>query len=278
MKLNMRKIIKIAIVMFSVVIIFLTVSLALFYHFWLYPRYQVPILTYHYFDDNTVIDGKNLPLLFVSPAIFERQMRYLNENGYNVISLDELVEGIKSARRFSHKTVVITIDDGHKSVYTDAYPILKTYGFPATVFLSANIIGSSPAYLTWEQVKQMSRNNIFFESHTSNHVYIPNISDENVLWDEISGSKELIQKHTKIPVNYFCYPQGGITNDVVYLIKKAGYKGACATNRGTPGSIYALNRISVRNSDPSVSFVNIGRSIAFWAKLSGYYNAFRKAR
>jgi peptidoglycan/xylan/chitin deacetylase (PgdA/CDA1 family) len=246
-----------------------------FYFFWLSPRYTVPILTYHNFDY-----GKGL--LSVTPENFEKQMRYLKDRHYNVISFDELVEGIRNRRRFSHNTVVVTIDDGYKNNFTCAYPTLKKYGFPAVIFLITNNMGTNVAFLDWDEVKEMSKNNISFGGHTKNHAYLPSVDRKDVLWDEISGCKKAIEEHIGIPVDYFCYPLGGFTEEAEMLVKKTGYKGACTTNRGddilNKYSVYELVRISVRNGNPYFSFSNLVAPIRFRAKLSGYYNIFRKEK
>ncbi len=238
---------------------------AAFYLFWLSPRYTVPILTYHDFGYRKGIT--------VTPESFERQMRYLKDKRYNVISLDELTQGIKKRRQFRHNTVVITMDDGYKDNFTYAYPVLKKYGFPATIFLISDNIGTDANFLDWDEVREMFKNNVSFGGHTRNHAYLPSIKKKDVLWDEIAGCKEIIEKHTGIPVNYFSYPKGGFTEEVKMFVKKAGYKGACATNRGLDildrKDVYELNRISVRNRDNSFSL---------WAKLSGYYNLFRRKK
>ena len=70
-------------------------------------------------------------------------MFFLKEKHYNVIPLDELVKGIKKGKKFAHNTVVITFDDGYQDNYSYAYPILKKYGFPATIFLISDYIGNA---------------------------------------------------------------------------------------------------------------------------------------
>jgi len=203
------------------------------------------------------------------------QMKYIKDKSYNVISLDELVEGIKVGRKFKHNTVVITSDDGYENNYTYAYPILKKYGYPATIFLIANLIGKNEDFLNWDEVGEMAKNNISFGGHTKNHVYLPSIEKEDILWDEIAGCKELIEKHMGSRIDYFCYPTGGFTEKIKIIVKKAGYKGACTTNRGfdilNKKDIYELDRIAVRNLNPYTS-------LRFRIKLSGYYNVFRKGK
>jgi len=251
------------------------ICITVFYSFWLYPRYAVPILTYHSFDYER-------GLLSVAPENFEKQMRYLKDKHYNVISFGELVEGIKNKKKFAHNTVVITIDDGYENNFTYAYPILKKYSLPATVFIITNYMGINAAFLSWDQVREMSKNNISFGGHTKNHVYLPSINKEDILWDEIAGCKKAIEEHIGIPVDYFCYPLGGFMEEAEMLVRKAGYKGACVTNRGDDilnrYNVYEINRISVRNSNPYFSFSNFISPIRFRAKLSGYYNFYRREK
>ncbi len=251
----------------------LIILLAGFYFLWIYPRYTPPILTYHSFDYRK-------SLLSVSPENFERQMRYLKDKRFNVISLGELIKGIKTGKKFSHNTIVITIDDGYENNFKLAYPILKKYGFPAIIFLTTDHIGVDKKFLTWNEIKEMGKNNISFGGHTKTHAYLPAIKDKNVLWNEIAGPKKVIAERAGIPVDYFCYPIGGLTEEVRILVEKAGYKGACTTNHGSDklnrNDVYGLNRISVRNANPYFSFSNLCAPFRFRTKLSGYYNLFRK--
>jgi len=249
----------------AIALLLIGVSISCFYFLWLSPRYTVPILAYHDFNHRGGIA--------ITPENFERQMHYLKENGYNAISLDKLVEGIRKRENFVHNTVVITMDDGYKDNFTYAYPVLKKYGFPAMIFLIANKIGADENFLNWDETKEMHKNNISFGGHTKNHVSLSTIKEKDTLWDEISGCKEIIESHIGKRIDYFCYPFGSFTEEVKKLVRQAGYKGACATNLGhdklNRADVYELNRVSLRNRDNSFSL---------WAKLSGYYNLFRRRK
>lgn len=247
-----------------IISIIIGILLCAFYFFWLSPKYTVPILMYHRF-------GYNESGLFVTPENFARQMTYLKNKGYEVISLDELVEGIKNNRKFKHKTVAITIDDGYKDNYIHAYPVLKKYDFPATIFIIVNFMGKKKEFMNWSEIKIMLQNNISFGGHTKNQIYLPSIKNKDILWDETAGCKKLIEKKTGVVVDYFCYSTGGFTEEIKTMLKEAGYKGACTTNRGFAKlnkDVYELKRIKVKNSDMNKPF-------SFRAKLSGYYNLFR---
>lgn len=254
---------------FFIGIVVIAVGLFGFYRFWIYPQYTVPILMYHYIDQ---ADWS----LSVSSESFERQMKYLKDRRYNVISLDDLVVGKRAGKRFPHNTVVITFDDGAKDNYTEAYPALKQYQFPATIFVITQRMGTafdSVEYLTWEQVREMSEAGIDFGSHTQHHGYLPDFSREEIM-AEVSGSKRDIEKEIGKTIKHFCYPSGGFTEEAKEIIEQSGYLSASTTNRGTDrhnNDLYELKRVKVKNTDAVKPF-------RFWGKLSGYYNLFRRQR
>lgn len=253
----------------------LIISLAGFY-VWLQSQYVVPILMYHSISSADtkplfVIghhrEGK-LRLLNVSPQSFDRQMGYLKNNGYQVISLDDFVEGDRTGKKFFHKTVVITFDDGYADNYTNAFPILKKYHFPATIFLISDVVGKNPVLLNWEQIKEMSQYGISFGSHTRHHVYLPGQTKEQMK-DEIIGSKHIIEEHLGRPVYYLAYPSAGFTEQVKAITALAGYKAALSTNRGTDRyniDLYELSRIHINSWD---------KGFTFSSKVSGFYDLFR---
>lgn len=249
---------------FFLILFSLIFLLGAFYFFWLTPKYTVPILTYH-----SINYGKGSH--FVTPENFVRQMEYIKKNGYTVITLDELVRGIKNKERFKRNRVVITFDDGYKDNFEYAYPVLKKFGFPAAIFLISGYIGNNVRFMNWDQVRIMSKNNISFGGHTKSHFYLGIEGDDEVVHEEIFGCKNAIEREIHAPVDYFCYPGGGFNQRVKEIVKEAGYKGACATNRGFAESnsdVYELKRAKVTNSDTVKPF-------SFWAKLSGYYNLLR---
>ena len=260
----LMKIFKTIIAVFLVLLL-LAVS---FYVFYMEPRRVVPILMYHSISD------KENSSLHVSAENFAHQMAFLKEKGYSVISLDELVAGIKAGKKFPSKTVVITFDDGFRDNYLNAFPSLSKYDFPATIFLVTGYIGQKDEYLTWDQVRLMQKHDIDFGAHTRNNTYLPSVKDTKKLWEEVDGSKKDIETNTGRKANYFCYPIGGFNSKVKDAVIKAGYKGACTTNRGYDRynkDIFELNRVKIKNSD-------ITKPFSLRAKLSGYYNLFRSLK
>ena len=254
------------------ILLFLIIFFGVFYSIWLSPKYTIPILMYHNI-------GYEKGSFFVSPKNFAKQMEYIKKNGYEVITLDELVRGIKDKKVFRRNKVVITLDDGYKDNFEYAYPVLKRLGFPATIFIVTDLIGTvskgqGKEFLSWDEVVAMSKDNISIGGHTKSHFYLGIVKDEKAAFDEIAGSKKVIEQKIGMPVDYFCYPGGGFNERVKELVNKAGYKGACATNRGFVDfnrDVYELKRIKVTNYDGNKPF-------SFWAKLSGYYNILRKEK
>lgn len=236
---------------------------------WASDKYVVPILAYHHIDDIPTYQALNLNI--VSPASFEKQMRYLHDSHYTVIQLDSLVNMIKEGKKPPRKSVVITFDDGYENVYTHAYPILKKYEFPATIFVLADFIGAQ-GYLTLEQMKEMYQHGIFMGAHSRTHAYLPDLTYEGQE-EEIVGSKRIIEQKLRGSVNYFAYPSGGFNNQIKKIVKEAGFLGACTTNRGFyryNQDVYELKRIRIKDTDTTV--------FSLWAKLSGYYNLFRRIK
>jgi peptidoglycan/xylan/chitin deacetylase (PgdA/CDA1 family) len=239
------------------------------YTIWLRDRYVVPILMYHHVG----IPSGKWRLNTVSEKSFEYQMRFMKRHGFQVISFDDLVEGIKAGNQFSRNTVVIEFDDGYEDNYKYAFPILKKYSFPAMVFLISDKVGD-PDFLTWDQVREMEKYNFLAGAHTRHHVYLPKASVAEAQ-DEIAGSKKIIEDHLGHPIYYFAYPSGGFTEDVKGLVYKAGFKAAVTTNRGKDRynmDLYELKRIHMNNTDDGYS------GLILWFKLSGYYNLFRQFR
>jgi peptidoglycan/xylan/chitin deacetylase (PgdA/CDA1 family) len=234
--------------------------------FWLRDRYVVPILMYHHVG----IPSGKWRLNTVSEKSFEHQMAFIKRHGFQVVSFDHLVTGMKEGQQFARNTVVLQFDDGYEDNYKYAFPILKKYGFPAMVFLVSDWV-DTPDCLTWDQVKEMEKYNFLAEAHTRHHVYLPKASLAQAQ-DEIAGSKKIIEDHLGHSIDYFAYPTGGFTEETKRLVQEAGYKAAVTTHRGRDKfnvDLYELKRIHMNNTDDQYS------GLIMWFKLSGYYNLFR---
>ena len=231
----------------------LTLSFLYFYQ----AHYEVPILMYHHVDKAAEKFGNT-----VSPETFERQMEFLKVHRYQVISLHELVEKIRSGETLPAKAVAITFDDGNLDNMENAFPVLKRMGFPATVFMITSNIDQEGS-LSEEDLKILDGSGITIGSHTDHHAFLPE-RDSSFVMTELTESKKKLEKVLGHPVDLLSYPAGGVTSEVRSLVQKAGYVGAVTTNYGRERKDpYALHRIKI--SEAKGSLWN------FWAKLSGIY-------
>ena len=233
--------------------------------YWLInDRYTVPVMMYH-----NVAESAEFRDDTVSPANFERHLQFLKSRGFNVITAKELATGIQAGKRFKHNTVVITFDDGNDNNYTTAFPLLRKYGYTAYFFISPGTIGTKGS-LTWDDVLRMHEGGMKFGSHGMVQAYLPDVSNEKQLY-EILESKRILEEKLKTPLEYYAYPIGGFNDEIKKLLRDSGYKAAFTTNRGNDRfdkDVFEINRIRFGDHDTS--------DFILAAKLSGYYNMFRK--
>ena len=173
-------------------------------------------MVYHHIDRASA-DREFPSMNTVSADIFRKQMEYLKKSDYKVITLDELVSGIKLGESFSKKSVVITFDDGYEDNYIHAFPILKGLQLPATVFLISDTIGQK-GYLNLQQIEEMRQHGISFGSHSRRHAFLPGVSKEQQI-NEIVESKRILEIKLKQPINYFTYPSGGFSDAIKDIVK-----------------------------------------------------------
>ena len=213
----------------------------------------VPVLMYH-----MVSDWSPKRPLAVPVKEFERQMWYLHKRGYTVLPLEILLDRISNGKPLPPNTVALTFDDGYMDNYRNAFPILKKYHYPATIFMPINLVGKKnlwdikrgkPAVkmLTRSQIMEMMQYNISFQPHTYNHVVLTDIPPERAK-QEIFKSKNELARFTGQEVKVFCYPSGRYTRQIISFVKDAGFNYAFSTQQGRihyGDNLYTLKRIRV---------------------------------
>lgn len=185
---------------------------------------EVPVLYYH----SVLLEEGNL--LRMPPDQFEAQMIYMRDEGYESVSLNQLYQAFYKGGDLPAKPFVITFDDGYVDNYTIAYPILKKYGFTASVFMVSSYINGE-GFLSWSQLEELIAGGWEIEGHTVSHPYLTQISKQTVI-NELKSSKELLEKGLGQPVNFFAYPYGDLNVDVAQAVKDTGYLMAFTTDRG----------------------------------------------
>lgn len=201
----------------------------------------IPILMYHQVDAEPP-KGSPMRGLVVSPGTFSRQMAALNALGYVGKSMGDLLPYLKGERH--GKVFGITFDDGYENNLRCAMPILKRYGFTATCYVVANLVGQKNS---WDMARGVIQVPLMNEqelqawvdggqevgSHTLTHANLEEM-DETGQAIEIGRSREQLEALVKQKdgVRHFCYPYGGLNTTAVQKVKAAGYLTATTTVRG----------------------------------------------
>ena len=182
----------------------------------------IPILVYH--DVSNIAVGDRY--YFVKIKEFQDQMNYLKENNYKTLFLSQL----SSAYKYENP-IIITFDDGYKGVYENAFPILKSLGLKATVFMISDNINEKEYYMNQKSMLEMSKSNLIeIGSHSVTHPDLTSLSQKE-LDNELSTSKSNLEKIIGKKVNCFSYPMGKY-NDTVITATKKYYEYAVTTDEG----------------------------------------------
>lgn len=195
---------------------------------------KVPVLCYHRFSSG------ELDSMSIKTAVFEEQMAWLKTNGYTVVPLDTAMQYIQGKiKSIPAKSVVITVDDGHKSVYSDMAPIVKKYKIPVTLFIYPSAISNAKYAMTWEQLSALEKTGNFrVESHTYWH---PNFKKEKKKLSpeeyaksvdkQMNGSKKKLEEKMGHEIKYLAWVFGIYDEELLVDAKKAGYAAAFTIDR-----------------------------------------------
>lgn len=225
--------------------------------------YQIPILIYHSVGGD-YIDAVPLDL-------FKRHLIFFKDNNYNVISLDKLTELLLKKDKIIMPTIALTFDDGYKDSFTYAYPVLRQYGFSATLFVIVNKI-SQQDYLDFNQMRQMVDDKLItIGSHSMNHPDLLKLDKKELLY-EIETSKKVLEENLKCKIDLFAYPGGAFSPYIIEVVRQAGYKAAFTTNskiniKLQMRYIYMLRRMTVDVDDSFLRFL---------VKVSGFGTCFAR--
>jgi len=221
---------------------------------------SVPILLYHRFGA-TVTDS-----MTVTTPVFRSHLRYLKEHGYTILPLRQLVQYyLRKGPPPPGRSVVIVVDDGHKSVYTDMLPVVREFNIPVTLFIYPSAISNAPYAMTWEQLQALNKTGLFeFQSHSYWH---PNFKKEKKRLSpaeyekfadmQLRKSKEKIQKELGVTVDMLAWPFGIYDDQLVSMASKQGYVAGFTIERRhthNTDSIMTLPRYLMTNQDSGKRF------------------------
>jgi len=232
-------------------------------------KLSVPVLVYHRFG-LTVADS-----MTVTTRVFAAQLQWLKDHHYTVIPLRTLVEYLRGqGPPPPPQSVVITADDGHKTVYTEMLPIVRQYGIPVTLFIYPSAISNASYAMTWQQLQDLKQTGLFdIQSHTFWH---PNFKQEKrklspdayqkLVETQLQKSKAILEKRLGGKVDLLAWPFGIYDDWLEKEAEKAGYVAAFSIDRRLAGpeeAVMALPRYLMVNGDDIKGFEAIvtGRAV-----------------
>ena len=188
---------------------------------------ELSILLYHRFDE------PGYPSTNTSGEELRQHLDYLTENHYKILSLKDVVTAWQNKAKLPDKAVVITIDDAYRSVYESAWPILRQYQAPFTLFVStAYVAPSTEGYMSWEQLKQLASAGVTLGNHSHNHGHLieKQGGESRQAWrqrikDEVTQAQALLAMHTGQDNPWFAYPYGEYSDELAGLLNQLGYLG-----------------------------------------------------
>jgi peptidoglycan/xylan/chitin deacetylase (PgdA/CDA1 family) len=237
----------------------------------------ISVLMYHSISDSPPTSRIPYYDTVTDPETFRRQMRFLREHGFSVVSLPTAARDIAEKRLSSNKTVVITFDDGFRDFYQHAVPALEENGFTATMFLPTGFIGDTrksfkqTECMTWTEVAELSARGFDFGGHSVTHRKLATLSPRE-LREELRDCKTEIEERLQKPVTTFACPFAFPQTDKAFVsryrstLTEAGYSVAVTTCIGRVAAkddLLTLKRLPMnRFDDPKL----------FQAKLKGSYD------
>jgi len=186
------------------------------------------------------------PGMYVTRRSLEMHLRYLSER-FQFVSLERICAWREGRDTFERTPCAITFDDGWEDNHRNAFDLLKSYGAPATIFLVTEQIGS-PGMMTWNQIREMEEQGIWFGSHTATHPLLPTLGEKEIRW-QLSTSRRTLHEKLRHPSICFCYPNGDHSPEAVRLASE--YYGAAVRATGGPATRndhpFLMSRIAVHN-------------------------------
>ena len=218
-----------------------------------YRADRVPILLYH-----RVISRKSIaagetpdrePIYAVYDDMFEAQMRWLRENDYTALSLDEFVEIRRGRRPLPARSLVITFDDGYESNYTMAWPALRRYDLSATIFVapepddySRRLVAGFDGFLNPDQMRELDAGGVAIESHTLTHCVLSELDDATAR-RELEECGRVLGEILGRPLRHLAIPRSGYSRRIKRLVGTMAFDSVCCNNKGSSNGLSDLQAL-----------------------------------
>jgi hypothetical protein len=162
----------------------------------------------------------------------------LQQEQFVVLTLGQLIDSLQNGKGLPQRCAVITVDDAYHSFLTDGWPLLKEYGYPATLFVSTDTVGGGD-YLTWQDLKALQEEGVEIGNHSASHAYLlDKLPDESGpgwaarVSEDIRRSQLAFERHIGASPELFAYPYGEFAPELIALVKRAGFAAAFGQQSG----------------------------------------------
>ena len=195
------------------------------------------VLMYHRFGEN------KYPTTNIKMDQFSDHIKELIKTKYNVIKIQDGLNAIQNISLVKDRSVIITIDDAYSSVFNNAWPILKKYSLPFTLFVSTDVIDNkTPGYMSWEEIRILRDNGVTIGSQTKSHPHMHNLSENQIVKELEFSNSRFVQEIGSKP-EIFAYPYGEYNLNVVKKIKINGFKAAFGQHSGVAHLSLGLHQL-----------------------------------
>ncbi|NVJ61449.1 MAG: polysaccharide deacetylase family protein [Gammaproteobacteria bacterium] len=181
---------------------------------------QLSILLYHHIDDSTP------KITSTAPALFKQHLNYLKKNDFNVMPLNQALDQLFKGKTLPAKSVAITFDDGYESIYKTAWPILKEYNYPFTVFVATEPVEKAYALMmNWQQLSEISNAGVTLANHTHTHAHLLSLLPKQFI-NEINMADKALDKQSSLSKQFshtkslFAYPYGEYSKSITDHLKQ----------------------------------------------------------
>lgn len=209
---------------------------------------RVPVIMFH-----DVLPAGSPGMVWFDDTIdqFTAQMEFIKNNGLVPISIQQLYDHLENGTDVPANAICLTFDDNYLGFYTNAYPILKQYGYPSAVFVHTNFVGDKTGdhpKMSWDQLQELIKGGLVtIGAHTESHPLDMTVLTDHQQTTEIAGSKQILEKHLGVPIDFIAWPNGKYNGTSIAIAKQAGFKMAFAMDHGfaeeSPG-MYQIHRWS----------------------------------
>ena len=205
----------------------------------------VSTFMYHRFDEN------KYPSTSVTKEQFLDHINFVITNEIEVISLEKLIEVMKSDDTFEEKFIAFSVDDAYRSFYDIAWPIFKENNIPVTLFVSTESVDNQmKGYMSWDQISSFVNEGGTVGQHTSSHLHLP-LNDKETIKSDILKSHKSFVKHLGFIPKLFAYPYGETSKLVIDVLEEFGIDHSFGQHSGVTSSYsnhYYLPRFSLNEN------------------------------